>query len=288
MKTRFFLCVLFLYVAHSASAQDDSLMLDRYYAGLLYVGSYDRHLALQDDLSVRVGVQASTRALSGLTVVRMAYADPGTSVAHFWMEQGDFSFGYMPRPISVIKPNPVSGDAHFIPGAFEVLPGAATGITYVCWRDTAGGRDVLGFDAPETVTTASELTVGVYRSAVSRGIEVDAGLTLATGETKLRFAWLVNEKEIGLAAMMERKDAWKVLLFRSDSSVTSAFLQINGPDGFNPFISLIFREHGASQHELGVCKEFHTETGVGKMTTLIGLGYRYPQKLGRVYLQVYL
>jgi len=295
MKT-LVLCFSLLF-AGGALAQTDSANIEAFYVGGLYVGSYDRHAELGNEFDVRGGAQISMPMLWGKAVTRLVYNQPGVSFAQFWTEQGRFSLGYMPRPIAVIEPNPVSADAHFMPPAFNVIPGAATGITYTVIRDTiteisrepaAGETEYDEFGnavSGDTTTVVQEFVMGVYRSEVSRSIEFNAGAMLKDSLKTIRFAAYANRHEIGLSFLVEWPGIGKLMAFHNDSTVTSLFGTVNGPEGFEPFVSLVFREHGKSCHEFGITKKYTMPHGA---MLLAGVGYALPDKFLKIYLQVYI
>jgi hypothetical protein len=291
MKSPAVRCLMLMLLAVPVFCQD-SVRIDRYYLGGLFVGTYDRNATLLSDVSVRGAVEAKTLMLGGTFTGRLIYTQPGESGAQFWMTQGDLAVGYMPRPVSDSKPSPVSDVAHFIPPALTLIPGAATGIAYTFFRDTeavheADGCATFVIDATGRAvldTCVVSLRAGVYRSEVSRSAEFDAGVIIGNSDRIVRFGFYASEKELGVVASAEVYRYGKLAVLHTDSAEVAFFGTYKGPNGVEPFASITYRDFQvAPEWVVGATKVYAVQGGAN---VLVGLGYT-SKKFMEVYLQVF-
>jgi len=131
MKNTLLSCILALLSA-SLYGQEDSIQ-QRLYGGALVNGYSNSVSKFHNDANILVGAKTDFFLAPGLSFVgRTGYSSTGTNVTNLFfvcaIDALDVSAGFMPRPMGLFKPDPISADAQLALAANAAIPGPATGL----------------------------------------------------------------------------------------------------------------------------------------------------------------
>jgi hypothetical protein len=169
MKNAFFVVIVALLSCVYVYGQEDSVK-QRVYAGVLVNGYSDGGGRFQNDANIRVGAKTDFFFIPHLSFVgRTAYSTTNPQVAHFFfvgtVDVFDVSAGFMPRPMSLLKPDPVSAAAQLELASNKTIPGPTTGLLATVRLD------------PSSRDSSNRLMFGRYYLS-DGSAEYDAGVTV--------------------------------------------------------------------------------------------------------------
>jgi len=286
------LCLLF--PSSFAMAQGEEI-LQKFYAGALYTGSFSQYYPPENyqpvnDVNLLVGARTKISLAPNLFVHTRITNNINGMGAHIWVEEkinwASFNAGFFPLPIGMIyKPEPISKDWHFLPASKSVIPGPA-------------------FGAMAKLSSAklnSDFFAGVYRTR-ENFLELNLGLVKNfPSEWLLRKVtiggyseWLLHKVAIsgysnkGVSGVAIGIDIWRLSLMGfsgmdAQSIRTRSIYAETKFREFNLYIDAVNRKNVWETDvwetaELGITKEMSEKFPIARVNYLYGLGYIFRQK----------
>ena len=272
-----FVLAITMLLAASALAADSTEIALRPYVGIFGIGEYNDHLNFSPSFAdFWVGAEATVPGIGsyGTLMFRGVYKTSDAPIFQVWLDcpigSASVLAGFMSRPISIQRPNPVSDGAQFMPPSKAVIPGAASGVAM-------RNGDL----------SSSWKMVGVYYLPDARTAELDAGFKEKFSElASVEGALFYSRGRYGVAATVS--EAWlSGMIYAESDSLQSLFVKVVTKSAGEPYLTLVHnRELLTNSWEVGWTKVVAIPGTPIQM--LYGVGYSVTNKLGRFYLQAFL
>lgn len=287
MKARVLVVVLFLFLLNSFATAQEETILQKFYAGALYSGSFLRseYYRPANNVNLLVGARTKISLSSNLFVhTRVMNNMNNEMAAHVWLERkiksASFNAGFLPRPIKMINtPDPVSAVAHFLPQSKRVIPGPALGVMAKI----------------SSAKISSDFYAGVYQ-AKEDSLEFNFAVVKSfPSKSLLRKITIGGYSAKGASGVSLSVDIWRLSLMGFSSvdarsiSTHSAYGEIK-LGGFNLCADAVNRQDIWETAELRIVKELAEDISGVRVNYLCGLGYIYREiepDLINFYLQVW-
>lgn len=262
MKKLTLLVILLFLVSAPIMGQE----LTKYFAGVLYTGSYDRDLKVSHNANFRLAAEFK---VSGFTF-RNAYSSENKNMCQVWWsnsfgEDTEIRFGFMPRPTAILnRPNIVTAGAQFEPGGVNVIPGAAIGGLFT---QKLSDMKVYG---------------GVYYLPNEKIPEYNIGFSNSVAGV----GYFFSERNMGVAGTLKFSGLTLTGYYESIKT-TSCFAEVVLGDLGAPYVSVVYdRTNKTYDSEIGWTKEYSIYSN--NVYVLVGFGYLPEAKVLNVYFWVHL
>jgi hypothetical protein len=275
------------------------MTLTNKYAGILYVGQYERNLAVaQCGTMARIAGQMNLAIDdSSIIVLRDAYSSDNNNVGQFWLQNRTslavLKLGFMPRPIALLtRPSPISAEGANEKMGTSVIPGSTFGVLLA--------KDIEW----------SSVNVGLYYKDAKP--EFDAGVKINVyGLMDVKVGGFTSLESSGIAMGLEAPIMKYIVYLSSTNSSTnlrepaeiaSIFLELNLEKFGSPYISVsenlpeLSRDTSISMQEekwtgeIGWQKTYKLSNPYSNsnMSGLLGIAYDLQSHTAKMYIQMYI
>lgn len=265
-----------------SQAQDrDSAYISHSYAGILYTGAYNSHLAESNSLSALAGAEGKILLNDVISMNFRAgyeFAPNSSTILGNFSFEGKTNFaviaiGYLSRPIATtMRPDPISAGGHFERPALSIMPGSGTGLL-ISKKWSNQGLDLM---------------VGSFYLDTTRCIELDLSLVKyfgASNALKVSGFWGRDRKGLAFGMNLQRAS---LTIFASTDSKLSLLGAVRSVV-ISPYLSVIYdhrrQRDSFDDLELGWRRQCMAS---GLLRIIVGMGYIESSKLLNFYVQVYL
>jgi hypothetical protein len=286
-----FLAILSVVKLKAQNFSDSAFAISKFYAGFLYVGTYDdqNQNKWSRSATTKIGLRSEVNAFFGKIIANpwIDNFDVKQMNMHLFYKNElfdfmKFSFGpCLPRPIAIWhRPHPVSWEAHFISVSRDIIPGAGTGASTLF-------RNII---------PNNEVSIGIYEAKKDGKsvIEYDAGINQKFGKTTLMASGYSSRTESGIAAEFQ-VPYLTVMYFRQSDSLQSNSVYLESAM-FNwkvgdLFINTIHNFQDNTFRTLTIGWLYYLDTKIDKTDVhgVFGFGYQIkPKSILDVYFMFYL
>jgi hypothetical protein len=257
MKLFWFFFVLMLSFSSLTHGQSDQVS-QRVYVGVLSNGNFYESAEFEGSANLLVGAKTDFVLVPDyITFVgRNAYGTSG-SVNHFFLvckpdELYDVSFGFIPRPTALLRPDPVSAKGQLELPSGNVIPGAAPGAIASIRLDTSGTKFMLG-----SYLTGKKMEFDAGFSAKIDSLELGVGILRDTNRTALD--------------ILVKNGKTSVLIFSDFDNFSSLHVELPFYYDFLLYGDGTFdmKLNKSTEWEFGFTKEFEAKT-----SCVVGFGCR--------------
>ncbi|MFA5838512.1 MAG: hypothetical protein WC849_01040 [Candidatus Paceibacterota bacterium] len=249
------------------SVQNFGQELTKYFAGVLYTGSYDQNLNVLHGANLRLAGQFEVSNF----VFRGVYTSENKNLFLAWwdaqIENTTVQVGFMGRPIAFLnRPSPVSAGAQFEPGGLSVIPGSAIG-------------GLLTQKISDT-----KVYGGVYYLPNEKLPEYNIGFSNDVSSV----GYFFSEKSFGVAGTIKIPDLLTLTGYIESLKTTSGFLEVVLGGLGAPYVSVVYdRNKKVYDSQVGWTKKWKVKEKEN-VYVLLGLGYLPEAKVLNVYFWVHL